>query len=220
MADASKIKLTLGDAPSIPPAGTIFIYGKSDKTFYAKDSDGVEVPLEAAQAVGTGDGPTFDHLHITNAITAATAYITTLDTNVAAAGVTLSGTTLAADGTDAAIDITITPKGTGSVVMSKVDINAGAIDGTAIGANAAAAITCTTLNTGGKLTAGANEIECSNVDFTGGTITGITDLTVPDGGTGASTLADHCVLLGSGTDAITPMTALGAGEIIVGVAGA
>jgi hypothetical protein len=177
MADASKIKLTLGDAPGIPPAGTIFIYGKSDKTFYAKDSDGVEVPLEAAQAVGTGDGPTFDHLHITNAITAATAYITTLDTNVAAAGVTLSGTTLAADGTDAAININITPKGTGSVVIPKVDID-------------------------------------------GGTITGITDIVVPDGGTGASTLTDHGVLLGSGTDAITPMTALGAGEIIVGVAGA
>lgn len=34
-----------------------------------------------------------------------------VDTNVAAAGVTLSGTTLAADGTDAAIPITITPKG-------------------------------------------------------------------------------------------------------------
>lgn len=33
-----------------------------------------------------------------------------VDTNVAAAGVTLSGTTLAADGTDSAIPITITPK--------------------------------------------------------------------------------------------------------------
>jgi hypothetical protein len=56
----------------------------------------------------------------------------TLDTGVAAAGVTLTGTTLAADGTDAAIPITITPKGTGSVVISKVDINAGTIDGTTL----------------------------------------------------------------------------------------
>jgi hypothetical protein len=38
---------------------------------------------------------------------------TTFDTNVAAAGVTLAGTTLAADGTDTDIDITITPKGAG-----------------------------------------------------------------------------------------------------------
>jgi hypothetical protein len=41
----------------------------------------------------------------------------TFDTNVAAAGLTLSGTTLAADGTDANIDITITPKGNAGIVL-------------------------------------------------------------------------------------------------------
>ena len=50
------------------------------------------------------------------------------DTNVAAAGVTLTAVTLSADGTDTNIPINITPKGSGSVVMSKVDINAGTID--------------------------------------------------------------------------------------------
>jgi len=49
---------------------------------------------------------------------------------------------------------------------------------------------------------------------------GGTDVVVADGGTGASTLTDHGVLLGSGTDPITPMTALAAGEIIVGVGSA
>lgn len=39
----------------------------------------------------------------------------TFDTDVAAAGVTLSGTTLAADGTNTNIDISIVPKGTGTV---------------------------------------------------------------------------------------------------------
>ena len=47
-----------------------------------------------------------------------------------------------------------------------------------------------------------------------------TDVPVADGGTGVSTLTDHGVLLGSGTDPITAMTALGAGEVIYGVAGA
>jgi len=42
----------------------------------------------------------------------------TFDTNVAAAGVTLVGTTLSADGTDTNIDINVTPKGTGAVVGS------------------------------------------------------------------------------------------------------
>jgi hypothetical protein len=57
---------------------------------------------------------------------------TTFDTNVTASGVTLTGTTLAADGTDAAIDINITPKGTGEVNLPKVDIDAGTIDGCTI----------------------------------------------------------------------------------------
>ena len=46
--------------------------------------------------------------------------------------------------------------------------------------------------------------------------TGGTDVAVADGGTGASTLTDHGVLLGSGTGAVTP-TAVGAtGEYLAG----
>lgn len=66
-------------------------------------------------------------------VNATTVNATTFDTNVAAAGVTLSGTTLAADGTDADIDINITPKGTGEVNISKADIDAGTIDGAVLG---------------------------------------------------------------------------------------
>ena len=43
---------------------------------------------------------------------------TTFDTNVVAAGVTLAGTTLAADGTDIDISITLTPKGAGTVISN------------------------------------------------------------------------------------------------------
>jgi hypothetical protein len=50
-------------------------------------------------------------------------YSDTFDTNVTAAGVTLSGTTLAADGTDSNITINITPKGTGTV-NAPIGINA------------------------------------------------------------------------------------------------
>ena len=54
------------------------------------------------------------------------------------------------------------------------------------------------------------------VDIDSGTITGITDLAVADGGTGASTLTDGGVLLGSGTGAITAMSVLTDGQMIVG----
>lgn len=45
---------------------------------------------------------------------------------------------------------------------------------------------------------------------------GGTDVPVADGGTGASTLTDGGILLGSGTDAITAMAVLADGEMIVG----
>lgn len=76
----------------------------------------------------------------------------TFDTNVAAAGVTLTGTTLAADGTDANINIAITPKGTGEVDITKVDIGSGAIDGTTIGAASASTGAFTTLTASGATT--------------------------------------------------------------------
>lgn len=47
-----------------------------------------------------------------------------------------------------------------------------------------------------------------------------TDLTVANGGTGASTLTDHGILLGSGTDAITPLGAATNGQLPIGSTGA
>jgi hypothetical protein len=43
----------------------------------------------------------------------------------------------------------------------------------------------------------------SAVAITGGTITGITDLTVADGGTGASSITANSVMLGNGTSALS-----------------
>ena len=56
----------------------------------------------------------------------------------------------------------------------------------------------------------------TTVDINGGTINGITDLAVADGGTGASTLTDGGVLLGSGTSAITATAVLANGELLIG----
>lgn len=55
--------------------------------------------------------------------TVTTIYATTFDTNVVAAGTTLSGTTLSADGTDVDIDITVTPKGAGDLVLTTGDVS-------------------------------------------------------------------------------------------------
>lgn len=51
----------------------------------------------------------------------------TFTTSNAAAGVTLTGNSLTADGTDTNINIDITPKGTGEVNITKVDIDSGSV---------------------------------------------------------------------------------------------
>jgi hypothetical protein len=54
----------------------------------------------------------------------------------------------------------------------------------------------------------------NNVNITGGTITGITDLTVADGGTGSSTLAANNVLLGNGTSALQTVAPSTLGNVL------
>jgi hypothetical protein len=53
-----------------------------------------------------------------------------------------------------------------------------------------------------------------------GALTVATSLTVPEGGTGAATLLDHGVLVGSGTDAVTPLAVGTNGQVLVGSTGA
>ena len=52
------------------------------------------------------------------------------------------------------------------------------------------------------------------VAITGGTITGITDLDVADGGTGASTLSANAVLLGNGTSALQTVAPSTSGNVL------
>jgi len=44
----------------------------------------------------------------------------------------------------------------------------------------------------------------------------VSDIKVESGGTGASTLTDHGVLLGSGTDPITALGAMTDGQLVIG----
>jgi hypothetical protein len=54
----------------------------------------------------------------------------------------------------------------------------------------------------------------SAVAITGGTITGITDLAVADGGTGSSTLSANAVLLGNGTSALQTVAPSTSGNVL------
>jgi hypothetical protein len=52
------------------------------------------------------------------------------------------------------------------------------------------------------------------VDITGGTVVGITDLAVADGGTGVSTIAANAVVLGNGTSAIQTVVPSTSGNVL------
>jgi hypothetical protein len=52
------------------------------------------------------------------------------------------------------------------------------------------------------------------VDITGGTVVGITDITVADGGTGRSTLTDKAVLIGAGTSGINSVAPGTSGNVL------
>lgn len=92
---------------------------------------------------------------------------TTFATGNATTGLTLTDNTLSADGTDTNIDINITPKGTGEVNITKVDIDGGAIDATTVGATTPASVKGTTVQattsigyptgTGGAVTQATNK---------------------------------------------------------------
>ena len=61
---------------------------------------------------------------------------------------------------------------------------------------------------------GTAELDTANIG--GGTITGITDLAVADGGTGQSSFTAGAILLGNGSSAISETAVLADGEMLVG----
>ncbi len=63
--------------------------------------------------------------------------------------------------------------------------------------------TATGADKSGGITISAGDLKVADITATGGSITGITDLAVADGGTGASSLTSNAVLTGNGTSAIT-----------------
>ena len=91
---------------------------------------GASTPLAGTEVLPIVQSGATVKVSVDNITKGKTVLASTFDTDVAAAGVTLSGTTLAADGTDTNIDITLTPKGTGAVKPSKLSVSSGStLDG-------------------------------------------------------------------------------------------
>jgi len=131
--DSDNFKITSGATPSagidlftMTSAGVITLNNDLD---VSEGGTGVSAFTDHGLLIGNGAGDiTVSAVGATGEVLngnttadpswSTTCLATTFDTNVAAAGVTLAGTTLEADGTDTDIDLVLTPKGTGNVQIT------------------------------------------------------------------------------------------------------
>ena len=196
--------------------------GGADLDFQADSGGALAIDLDSETMTftgGTGIDTSGSGNTVTFAIDSTVATLTGSQTltNKVITSPTISGPTITGTATIGAVttnsissngsnaDISIQPSGTGDVLISALRVN-----GTTLDSSDSSKITIAeALDVTGTLTN-------ASVAITGGSITGITDLAVADGGTGASTFTDGGVLLGSGTGAITAMSVLSDGEMIVG----
>lgn len=95
----------------------------------------------------------------------------TVSTELAVDNINVNGNAITSTDTNGNIDLT--PNGTGEVNITKVDIDSGAIDGTAIGANSASTGAFTTLSATGVTTVQAGTNSAPAITTTGDTNTGI-----------------------------------------------
>ena len=143
--------------------------------------------LRTSMGLGTGDSVTFNDLTLSSSMT------------VAAGG---TGATTFTDGG------VLIGNGTGAIEAMAVLADGEMIVGD--GTTTPVAESGATLRTSIGLGALATQSSINNDDWSG------TDLSVSNGGTGASTFTNGGVLLGSSTSAITAMAVLASGEMIVG----
>jgi hypothetical protein len=128
---------------------------------------------QAANSVAITGG-TLSGVTITGSFTGLTLVeSTTLATGNAAAGCNLNGSTLAADGTDANIDLNITPKGTGEVNITNIDVVSGKVPFSTITDRAYAAFSDVTDQTGS--TTVPTPVKFGTVEIVGAGITMVTD---------------------------------------------
>ena len=200
--------------------------------------------ISIGQAVATNSNVTFNNVTVdgtlaTDDITATN--ITTSNNLIVTGNFTVNGTTTTINTATVATEDTLLALASGNNSSDSVDIglyglhdttgSQDAYSGLFRDANdsgkwklfkdnqAAPTTTVDTSGTGYAVATLVANIESSSAAITGGTITGITDLTVADGGTGRSTLTSNGILYGNGTSGINATAAGADGYILVSNSG-
>ena len=109
-----------------------------------------------------------------------------------------------------------------SAISSKADTSSPAFTGTPTAPTASVGVNTTQLATTAFVKASTDSLSLGTiatqnanaVAITGGSVTGITDLAVADGGTGVSTIAANAVVLGNGTSAVQTVAPGTSGNVL------
>ena len=210
--NADDVAVTAGDGVASNSTGVHVVAG----TGVVANSTGVHI----GQAVGTGDNVTFNDITATGNLNV-TGTLTTIDTTnlvVQDPLIKLANGNVSTDALDIGFFGVYDPAGT--------DLYAGlfrdATDGKFKLFKDSQAQPTTTVDTGGTGYAVATlvaALESSSATITGGTITGITDLAVADGGTGASSFTDNGIIYGNGTSALSVTSAGTEGQVLMAGSG-
>lgn len=211
--NADDVAVTAGDGVASNSTGVHVVGG----TGVVANSSGVHI----GQAVGTGDNVTFNDITATGNLNV-TGTLTTIDTTnlvVQDPLIKLANGNVTTDAIDIGFFGVYDTSGS-------QDLYAGlfrdATDGKFklfVDNQAAPTTTVDTGGTGYTVATLVAALESSNATITGGTITGITDLAVADGGTGASSFTDNGIIYGNGASALSVTSAGTEGQVLMAGSG-
>lgn len=211
--NADDVAVTAGDGVASNSTGVHVVGG----TGVVANSTGVHI----GQAVGTGDNVTFNDITATGNLNV-TGTLTTIDTTnlvVQDPLIKLANGNISSDALDIGFFGVYDTSGS-------QDLYAGlfrdATDGKFklfVDNQAAPTTTVDTGGTGYTVATLVAAIESSSATITGGTITGITDLAVADGGTGASSFTDNGIIYGNGASALSVTSAGTEGQVLMAGSG-
>ena len=153
--------------------------------------------VHIGQAVGTTDNVTFNNVTVDGTLNS---------DDITASTVTISGN-LVVSGTTTTVNTEEINLADNTIVLNSNHSGAPSQDaGFTVNRGTSANVSLLWDETEDYWTFGTETVDIQDVSISGGTITGITDIAVADGGTGKSTVTTNAVLYGQGTSALAEAT--------------
>ena len=187
--NADDVAVNAQDGLSANSSGVFVIAG----TGVTANATGVHI----GQAVGTTDNVTFNNVTVNGTLNS---------DDITASTVTISGN-LVVSGTTTTVNTEEINLADNTIVLNSNHSGAPSQDaGFTVNRGTSANVSLLWDETSDYWTFGTETVDIQNVSISGGTITGITDIAVADGGTGKSSVTTNAVLYGQGTSALAEAT--------------